>query len=203
LIFVLKLDYMSSGDVAELLIMHDRSMNEIFAALGDALVDDFYQITREAHETYRSYEPSVLVEHDVRAQASCTYAHMVAAADRRFIGRDGVKPLDIRGLKVWLFEQAGVVVRFKKMDEDGRTRNYPTNQALNFDKQRHLPGLPPEPVRLAAGYVLDATGTELLRSQISCPNGRDVLWCGAIVPHQERRGGEPIWVDVTRQGRFG
>jgi len=180
-----------------------RSMHEILDDLGDDLIDDFDAIAREAHEKYRAYDPSVLIEHDARAQASCTYTHMVAAADRRFVAREGVVPLEIRGLKVWLFEGAGIVVRFKKMDEDGRTRNYPTKQALAFDRQLELPGIPPKPVRLTAGYLLDPSGTELVRAQISRPEGRSVLWCGAIVPREERKAGDRIWIDVTRQSRFG
>lgn len=139
----------------------------------------------------------------MRAQAACTYAHMVSAADRRFLGRDGVRSLEIRGLKLWVFEHAGVVIRFKKMDEDGRARNYPTKQAKAFDGQLGLPGLPPRPVRLTAGYLLDRTGTEFIRSQIARPDGRDTLWCGAIVPREDRKIGERVWIDVTRQRRFG
>jgi hypothetical protein len=96
--------------------MPHRTMAEMLDAVGDDLLDDFDGLTREAHSTYRSCDPAVLIEHDVRAQANCTYSHMVASADRRFLGRPGIRPLDIRGLKLWLFETASVVVRFKKMD---------------------------------------------------------------------------------------
>jgi hypothetical protein len=182
--------------------MPHRSMAETLEAIGDDFLDDFDALTREAHATYRAYDPAVLIEHDVRAQATCTYTHMVAAADRRFIGRAGIRPLDLRGLKVWLFEHAGVVVRFKKMDEDGRSRNYPTKQARDYDRQLELPGLPPKPLRLTVGYLLDATGVEFVRTQIARPDGREALWCGAVIPRETRRAGERIWVDVTRQRRF-
>ena len=128
---------------------------------------------------------------------------MVAGADRRFVGRQGVRPIEIRGLKLWLFEQANVVIRFKKMDEDGRSRNYQTKQAKNFDTQREIQGLPPKPVRLTAGYLLDRTRTEFIRTQIARPDGRDVMWCGAVVSREDRKPGQRIWTDVTRQPRFG
>src|SRR6185436_5736860 len=166
--------------------MPDRTMPQIMEAIGDDLLDDFDAVTREAHATYRTYDPAVLIEHDVRAQATCTYTHMVAGADRRFLGREGVRILDIRGLKLWLFEHASVVIRFKKMDEDGRSRNYPTKQAKAFDAQLELPGLPPKPVRLTAGYLLDRTGTEFVRCQIARPDGREALWCGAVIPREDR-----------------
>lgn len=183
--------------------MPHRTMSELMDALGDDLLDALDAISREAHSTYRAYDPAVLIEHDVRAQATCTYTHMVAGADRRFMSLEGVRILDIRGLKLWLFEHASVVIRFKKMDEDGRTRNYPTKQAKAFDAQLELPGLPPKPVRLTAGYLLDQTGTEFVRSQIARPSGRAALWCGAVIPREDRKPGEKIWIDVTRQHGFG
>jgi hypothetical protein len=183
--------------------MPSRTMPQIMEAVGDDLLDDLDAIAREAHTTYRAYDPAVLIEHDVRAQATCTYTHMVAGADRRFLGREGVRILDIRGLKLWLFEQASVVIRFKKMDEDGRSRNYPTKQAKAFDAQLELPGLPPKPVRLTAGYLLDRTGTDFVQAQLARPDGPEVLWCGAAIPREDRKPGERIWIDVTRQRRFG
>ena len=183
--------------------MPNRTMTEILGAIGDDVLDDFDALAREAHSTYRTYDPAILIEHDVRAQATCTYTHMVAGADRRFLGRDGVRLLDIRGLKLWLFEHANVVVRYKKMDEDGRVRSYPTKQAKAFDAQLELPGLPPKPVRLTVGYLLDRTGTEFVRSQIARPDGRNALWCGAVIPREDRKPGERVWIDVTRQHRFG
>lgn len=182
--------------------MPHRTMSKTLETIGDGLLDEFDALTREAHSTYRAYDPAILIEHDMRAQATCTYTHMVAAADRRFLGRAGIRPLDIRGLKLWLLEHASIVVRFKKMDEDGRSRNYPTKQAKAFDAQLELPGLPSKPLRLTVGYFLDATGVEFVRAQIARPAGQETLWCGAIIPREDRRPGERIWVDVTRQRRF-
>jgi hypothetical protein len=144
----------------------------------------------------------VLIELDKRAQAACTYSHMGADADRRFLGKDGITPIDIRGQKLWLFEAVNAVVRLKKMDEDGRTRNYPTKQARDFDRGYDLPGLPMPPVRLTAGYLLDPTGVNFVRTQISRPVGRGTMWCAAIVPAEERKADERAWRDVTRQGRL-
>lgn len=183
--------------------MPERTMQDTLDELGEAILDEFDEIARDGHRRYRSYDAKVLIELSARAQATCTYDHMLAEADRRFMGRKGVKTLDIRGLKLWLFEGPNMVVRFKKMDEDGRSRNYPTKQAKDFDAQKELPGLPSPPVRLTAGYLLDPTGVEFLRSQIGRPEGKDVLWCAAIVPKDKRKEGEKAWIDVTKQRRFG
>jgi len=182
--------------------MPTRTMAETLDALGDERLCEFDAVVREGHATYRAYDPAILVEHDARAQANCTYSHVVAAADRRFMGRSGVRVLDVRGLKLWLFEDANVVIRWKKMDEDGRSRNYPTKQAKAYDAQLELPGLPPAPVRLTFGYLLDATKVELVRSQIARPHGREAMWCGAVIPEESRVPGKRVWTDVTRQRGF-
>jgi hypothetical protein len=180
--------------------MPNRTLEQVMTALGEAL-DELDQIARSAHALYRSYPANVLVDHDPRAQATCTYAHMSAEAARRFTGRDSIRELDIRGLKLWLFKDANTVIRLKKMDEDGLTKNYPTEQAKDFDKGNDLPGLPMPPMRLTAGYLLDATSTVFVRTQVARPVGRKkTLWCAAVVPFEERMQGEAIWKDVTRQG---
>lgn len=182
--------------------MPKRAIGEIMNAMGSFL-DDFDQITRTAHTRYRAYNPADLLELDARAQAACTYCHMVAAADRRFDGMARVRPFEIRGLKVWLLEEPNVVIRLKKMDEDGVSRRYPTKQAKDFDAGKELPGLPMPPVRLTVGYLLDATGSEFVRSQVARPRGRSISWCAAIVPQERREIGKPAWIDVTKQSRFG
>ncbi len=183
-------------------MMPEKSMEETLDSLG-GLLDDFDQVTRAAHARYRGYDPQVLIEHDSRAQAACTYCHMAAEADRRFIDRPGVRPMDINGLRLWLIEDVEIVIRFKKMDEDGRVRNYPNKQARNFDRGFDLPGLPMPPVRLTAGYLLDATGTTIIRTQIARPMGtKRTMWCAAVIPAEERKVDERAWRNVTRQGRF-
>ena len=181
--------------------MPTRSLAETMTAL-EWILDDLDQIARLAHAKYRAYAPDVLLELDARAQAACTYAHMGAEADRRFIGRAGVRDLDIRGLRLWLFEDANAVVRLKKMDEDGLTKNYPTEQAKDFDRGYDIPGLPMPPVRLTAGYLLDApTRTQFIRTQVARPIGRKrTLWCAAVVPLEDRRAEGRAWIEVTRQG---
>ncbi len=181
--------------------MDERSMEEVMGALV-GLYDDLDEIPRTAFETYRSYPPEILVEHDMRAQATCTYCHMVAEAERRWVGRRGIVPREVRGLKVWLIGDS-VVLRWKKMDEDGRSRNYPTRQAMDYDRGAPIPGLPLPAIRLSTGYFLNPTQTEFIRSQIAKPAGRGIEWCAAIIPANETEPGENRWEDVTRQYKLG
>jgi hypothetical protein len=175
-------------------------MQEIMEGLS-FLLDDFDEICRSAHAKYRAYPADVLVDHDARAAATCTYSHIAAAASARLGQYDNVKLLDERqlgGLKVWRVGDFAVF-RFKKHDEDGRGRNYPTKQAEAYDKGLSLPGLPAPAVRLSVGYWLDPTGIEFHRTQVARPMGGLIDWCAAIVPVPERKEDAPRWVDVTRQ----
>ena len=192
--------------------MHHDSIETVMQRL-EPLLDDFDAIPRHAMSFYRSYTRAsngdqvndVLVEHSSRTAANCIYDHMVAECERRFDGRDDIRLLELRGLKLWLIGAGSphTVIRWKKMDEDGRSRNYPTKQAKDFDAQLELEGLPPEPTRVTVGYWPDAAGVSVVRAQVARPNGRLVDWCAAIVPPTERPAADKKWEDVTMQGRFG
>jgi hypothetical protein len=175
----------------------DRTMPDLMGAL-DELLDELDQICRSAFARYRRYDADVLIEHDQRAAAACIYSHMVAEAERRLFDVPFVRPHDVRGLKVWLIADHSVI-RFKKHDEDGRSRNYPTKQAKDYDRGNLLPDLPPPAARLSIGYLLDRTGTSYLRTQIARPRERMIEWCAAVVPREEHREGQARWVNVTRQ----
>jgi hypothetical protein len=179
--------------------MSHHSLNAAMERL-EPLLDVFDSIPREAVAFYQTYPPKVLIEHSKRTAATCTYDHMVASAERKFLDRADVKPLVIQGLRLWLIgKDQHTVIRWKKMDEDGRGRNYPTKQAEDFDKQLELEGLPPKPTRITAGYLLDESGTTVRRVQLARPNGKNVDWCAAIVPKDERVDGAKLWIDVTNQ----
>jgi hypothetical protein len=184
--------------------MYSNAIESVMGRL-EPFLDEFSAVTTSAHKTYRAYPPAILVEHTARAAASCTYDHMVAEAERRFVSRTDVRPLVLSGLKLWLIGtdlDLHTVIRWKKMDDSGRSRSYPTKQAKAFDFMDDLPGLPPQPTRVTIGYVLDASNTQIKRVQIARPNGRSVDWCAAIVPMEERVAGAMIWQDVTQQSRL-
>ncbi len=182
--------------------MPHNSIDSVMTRLS-LVLDDFDYTVRHGHAIYRKYDPKHLIEHTPRAQATCIYDHMVAEAIRRFDGKHGVRMIEINGLKLWVFGDH-TAVRFKKMDEDGKSRNYPTKQAKAFDRMEQLDGLPPVPTRVSVGYVLDPSGTQVQRVQIARPNGsKKVDWCAAIIPVDARQVGGNAWEDVTRQKRFG
>lgn len=175
-----------------------RSMEDLLAALAP-YHDTLDEIARAAHATYRSYDATHLLEHSPTAQATNIHCHAIAEAERRFLDDPNVVSKEIRKLQVWIFKSQDVVLRFKKMDEDGLSQNILTRQQLDFDTGEELPGLPFPPERLTFGYLLDRTGTVYQRTQIAQPKGSTVLWCAAIVPAEMRENGQASWIDVTRQ----
>lgn len=177
--------------------------HSIGAVMGrmEPFINDLDRIPRIAHATYRSYKPEHLIEHDLRTQANCIYVHMVAEAERTFEKYPNVRKMDLGGLLIWLFEDH-TAVRFKKMDDSGKSRNYQTKQAKAFDSNLQLAGLPPAPTRIAVGYLLDPTALGVERTQIARANGKLVDWCAALVPTELREAGEAGWHEITRQARF-
>lgn len=182
--------------------MPERSIAEIMNGL-DPLLDDFDLIARSGFAKYRGYPADVLVDHDARAAASCTYCHILAGAEAGLTGRPGVVAKDIQGLKVWLIGETAVI-RWKRMNEAGLVAVYPTQQTLDyFDQGVDLPGLPAPAARLSVGYFLDPTATEYVRTQVAREESRKRIdWCAAIVPPDDRASGEARWRDVTVQRRI-
>lgn len=167
----------------------------------DHYFDQLDSICRGGLARYQEYPADIRIEHDTRATATCIYTHMVALAESLLTDKPGVIFKTIRGLKVWIIGEKATI-RFKKMDEDGRTRNYPTKQARDFDRQLPLPGIPYPPLNLVVGYLPNALGTDVERVQVARPAGKAVDWCAAIVPTDDRIVGEARWIDVTRQARL-
>ena len=141
----------------------------------DPLLDSFDAICR--HGTRSTGAGRVLIEHDARAAASCTYSHMLAEADRRLPLRAHVVPQDVNGLKVWIVG-ADAVVRFQRVWMKMASREAIRKQARAFDAGKTLPGLPVAG-HLTVGYWLDPTQTQYIRTQIAKPHGRLHFLVGA------------------------
>jgi hypothetical protein len=181
-------------------IAMQTNISAVMSGLTD-YIDIFDGILRHGHETYERYQPEFVVDHDASTQAHCTFRHILSKALGELSDLPDVKHFDIRGQNLWLIEAANAIIRFKKTNENGLSSNYPTSQAVAFDEGETLPGLPTEPTRLTIGYLLDATGTQFVRSQVSLPL-KGVGWCAAIIPSSLRNEDEMAWYEVTKQTRF-
>ena len=177
-------------------------MDDVMSSLGQDYLSQFDSILRIGHSKYQEISHDLRIEHDARTQASCIYSHIVAEAERQFEELNDVKPIVVRGLKLWVFEDADVVIRFKKMDESGSISNYQTKQQKDFDMQLPLPGVSLPPVRLRVGYLLDEFQSEFVRSQVAAPNGKSILWCAAVHAPEDRVVGEAIWYDAQEQTKL-
>ena len=176
------------------------NISAVMSGLTD-YIDIFDDILRYGHGTYERYPPEIVVDHDASTQAHCTFSHILMKARGELGDLPQVKHFDIRGQNLWLIEAANCIIRFKKTDESGSSSNYPTSQAVAFDEGEILPGLPVEPTRLTVGYLLDATGSQYVRSQVSLQL-KGVGWCAAIIPSTSRGEDEAAWYEVTKQSRF-
>ena len=112
-----------------------------------------------------------------------------AGFQQEFIDEDGFNFLDIRGLSV-LNIRDELVIRVKKVDQNGRHRNYQTQQQIDFDAQQELPGLPPAATRIIIGYQPDIAFSEVERVIVRRPKGR---WVSQIIDSGE----SAEWTDIT------
>ena len=128
-------------------------------------------------------------EHDARAICSAIYCHAWAAFQREFIDEPGFNFLKTRGLNV-LNIRDEVVLRVKKVDENGRHQNADTAQQRDFDAQKDLPDIPPAGIRIVMGYQPDEAFSAVERVIVRRPLQR---WVSQITEVGEPRQ----WVDIT------
>lgn len=141
---------------------------------------------------YQTY-PECRAEHDDRAAANCVHAHILTEVSTEFIDTPGAAVLNARGLRVLNIGDR-IVGRFKKVNEEGRSRSYPTHQAINFDRQLPLPIIPSAATRVTFGYEPDLAFSKISRIVVSCPMGETILWCAQICPNET---GGATWQDIT------
>ena len=115
---------------------------------------------------------------DARARACFINRHIVTRAQTVFADDNSVRIVSVRGFIQLVLLKSRLILRFKKLDQQGRSRNILTrNQRLWFTPAAKLPEMPHEAMRLVAGYVLDVVSAELSRVLVTLPNGPSaVMW---------------------------
>jgi len=124
--------------------------------------------------------PSLKVSLSSRSRASLISDWVLTAVRREFTGIRGVRLQEVRGFPE-LIVKTRYIIRFKKLDRNGRSRNVLTRaQREWFSGQMSLlPNDIPqeEATRIVAGYVLDLFGTEMARILVTSPVGTSsVAW---------------------------
>jgi hypothetical protein len=115
-----------------------------------------------------------------RARGNLVYDFIVASALKEFDGVDAVKIGQDRGFLEINIE--GVyLIRFKKLNQRGMCGGASTGQKkLWLDNQKSLPGMPPEIVRLIAGYQLDVFATGIEAILLTRPERNSIKWKTSI-----------------------
>jgi hypothetical protein len=114
--------------------------------------------------------------HTPRTRASIIRDHIVAHVRETFDNVRNVVIIDKRSGLFCLEVKGLVVVRFKKLNEQMRTSNIPTQQALAFEQQMSLPDIPHDAAHINAGYSPDKLWTNLKGIFIAAPNGKKIDW---------------------------
>jgi hypothetical protein len=174
-----------SADQIEVMGFLEPYFARIFPIFGAAV--DFYN---------SEYSRSARAQHDDRATACDVWCHIWHGMQVEFGEERGFHFLEIRGLSV-LNVRDRVVIRAKKVDENGRHRNSDTLQQRLFDAQMPLPGLPEAAARLIIGYQPDAAFSRVERVTIRRPFWG---WVSQVVETEHGCS----WVDITpRELPFG
>ncbi len=142
----------------------EQALRPYFADLRACIVGGF-----KAWMELGRVAPALRVPCSTRTRAGFIYDHIVSCVRATFAGRRSVRIIEKRGFLELVIKNR-FVLRFKKLDAKGRSRNILTRQQrLWFEQQLTLPEMPPEAEKLIAGYVLDELGTEIHRVLVTQP----------------------------------
>lgn len=147
---------------------------------------------------------------DGRARACFINRHIVAQVSSVFSDNHAVRVVDSRGFVELVLIKARLIIRFKKLDKRGVSRNILTPAQRDwFEKQAKLPEMLPKATRLIAGYVLDELTANLSRVLVTLPDGPSaVMWKlelpesgGATIFEMPRKPQEPKAPNVRSRKR--
>lgn len=135
----------------------------------------------QAWDRYHSLPAADRMIFGARERANCVHAYMVHYAAEYV----AVAPGTIRCFK--LNQMCGIVIdnkyaiRFKKLDEDSKSRNQPSRQVEEFLSQIELIGIDASH-HLEVGYVLNSSATDVLDVRLVHPAGEGIAWVKSLAP---------------------
>ncbi|WP_162247148.1 hypothetical protein [Rhizobacter sp. Root404] len=145
----------------------DRLLKKDYLIISQLIVD--------AWRDYQQYPFTIQTAHTPRTRASAVHDHMVLRAREAFASMPHAKCIDHSGLFIVLLYDR-IALRFKKLDDEFRSSNIPTQQSLDFVRQEsELPGIKTM-MNLQAGYRLNRLQTDLEGVYVACPRGAENLW---------------------------
>ncbi len=114
-----------------------------------------------------------------RSRSSLVHDHMLSRAASYAAKSDGVRYFE-RQLMHGLIIMGKYALRFKKLDDEGLSRNHPTLQVTEFRSQIELEGVDAAH-HLEIGYVTDDLGTCVEDVRLTCPSGRGNAWSVSVI----------------------
>lgn len=147
----------------------------IFAPIGDAVV----AIVREGWSDWLT-SPYVGIWRCKRSRANFVWEQIIEHAHRQLADNPSIRIIDGQETYKFLLDDR-VLFRFKKADDEGLTRNVPTQLALAFhDHDADLFGLP-EVSRVDVAYVLNKLETEVNDIIVVGRDGDTVVWSFSLL----------------------
>lgn len=131
-----------------------------------------------AWEDVLSLAPASLVVMSARSRASLMHDHILAHASQ-YADSNPSAHYFIRRQMHGLVLNGRYAVRFKKFDEDNRSRNHPTNQVIDFRSQTELEGIDAAH-HLEIGYITNELESEVVDVRLACPAGQGNSWVFSV-----------------------
>jgi len=154
------------------------------------------RVITTAWRDYQAYPFDVQAAHTPRTRASAVHDHMVSRAREAFGSVPHAQCTDYGGLFMVLL-YGRIAMRFKKLDDEFRSSNIPTQQSLDFVRQEsELPGIK-SMTNLQAGYRLNRLQTGLEGVYVACPQGSYNHWITELPIESGFAGASVVEFPVT------
>lgn len=109
-----------------------------------------------------------------RGRANVVHDLSVDFLIKEFDDDRNVRISEKSGLHLFVFNDM-VALRLKKLDEEKKSSNIPTQQAFDYINQCELPTIP-KALHLECGYILNSLETEIEGVFLTCPEGDRIAW---------------------------
>jgi len=170
-----------------------------FDAAHEALLQHLPSLWSVVDGAWNDYQTKIPVDAravaSLRTRASFVHDFMVSRSLEMAEATSCVSSKWHRMMFVLIFESDNglIVVRLKKLDEDGVSRNNPTKQVIDFKRQEAIPGLEADH-HLEVGYILNPTQDHIQSVELVCPSGEGgVYWMAEVTPKATRENVFNLW----------
>lgn len=153
--------------------------------------EPIYEIVSGAFQDYQENVPDdVQMVFSSRTRASAIHDYMIDRAAKYATDRNGVRVFESKLMYGLTFDNK-IALRFKKLNEEGLSKNQPTKQVQEFRGQVPIDGV--EAVHhLEAGYILDDIQQSIQQVKLVCPSGEGIYWMIEL----SAAGVKPVVLDI-------